>query len=124
MIYLDGRKAPEDIADYPEWMGFSTARWDGDTLLVDTVGVDARTWLDTAGHEHSGKLRLAERFRKTANDNIEWTVTFDNPLFFTPPWTVARSLRRLTPGDRVMSYSCEENNRDIPHLVPKDAARP
>jgi len=124
MIYLDGRKPPEDIAEYPEWMGFSTGRWDGDSLLVDTVAIDARTWLDTAGHEHSDKLRLTERFRKTADDNIEWTVTFNDPMFFTQPWSLTRALRRLKPGDRVMSYSCEENNRDIPHLIRKDAARP
>lgn len=119
MIYADGRKPPDDIADYPEWMGFSSGRWEGDTLVVDTVAVNDRTWLDTAGHEHSDKLRLTERFRKTAPDSIEWTVTFDDSVFFTQPWSVTRTLRRLKATDRVMSYSCEENNRDVPHLVPK-----
>ena len=118
MIYTDGRKPPDDIHDYPEWMGFSTGRWDGDTLVVDTIAIDDRTWLDTAGHQHSDKLRLTERFRKISDTTIEWSVTFDDPVFFTQPWTVTRPLTRGKPADRVMSYSCNENNKDIPHLKP------
>ena len=118
MIYLDGRKPPDDIHEYPEWMGFSTGRWEGDTLVVDTVAIDDRTWLDTAGHQHSDKLKLTERFRKTSDATIEWSVTFDDPVYFTQPWTVTRALTRGKPTDRVMSYSCEENNKDIPHLKP------
>jgi len=123
LFYADGRQPPADIADYPEWMGFSTARWEGDTLVVNTVDINDRTWLDTAGHEHSDKLRLTERFKKVNDDAIEWMVTFDDPVFFTQPWSITRQLKRLdAPMDRVMSYSCEENNRDISHLRPtKDA---
>jgi hypothetical protein len=119
MIYMDGRKPPDDIADYPEWMGFSTGRWEGSTLVVDTVAIDDRTWLDTAGHQHSDKLRLTERFTKVNDNAIEWSVTFDDPIFFTKPWTVTRTVSRGKPTDRVMSYSCDENNRDVPHLIPK-----
>lgn len=119
LIYMDGRTPPADIHEYPEWMGYSTGRWVGDTLVVDTIAIHERSWLDTAGHEHSAKLKLTERFRKTQPDAIEWTVTFDDPVFFTEPWSITRTLRRMKPpADRVMSYSCEENNRDIPHLVP------
>ena len=64
------------------------------------------------------KLRLTERFRKVSDTTIEWSVTFDDPVFFTEPWTVTRPLTRGKPTDRVMSYSCNENNRDIPHLKP------
>ena len=123
MIYLDGRKPPEDIHEYPEWMGFSTGRWDGDTLVVDTVAIDDRTWLDTAGHQHSDKLRLTERFRKVSDSTIEWSITFDDPVFFKEPWTVTRPLTRGKPTDRVMSYSCNENNKDVPHLIPKKPGR-
>lgn len=118
MVYLDGRSAPADIHDYPEWMGFSTGQWEGETLVVQTVAINDRTWLDTAGHEHSDQLRLTERFKKVDTDSIEWAVTFDDPVFFTHPWTVTRPLRRQKPPDRIMSYSCEENNKDIPHLRP------
>jgi hypothetical protein len=119
LIYTDGRKAPDDIHDYPEWMGFSTGRWEGGTLVVDTTAVDARTWLDTAGHEHSDKLRLTERFTKTSDQAVEWSVSFDDPVYFTQPWTVTRTLARGKPGDRILSYSCNENNKDVPHLKPK-----
>jgi hypothetical protein len=119
MIYTDGRKPPDDIYEYPEWMGFSTGRWEGTTLVVDTVAIDDRTWLDTAGHQHSDKLRLTERFTRVDDSTIEWQVTFDDPVYFTEPWTVKRPLRRPKEGDRIMSYSCEENNKDIPHLIPR-----
>lgn len=117
-IYLDGRAHPDDLADYPYFMGNSIGRWEGDTLVVDTQGIDERSWLDTAGHEHSAKLRLTERFKKTGPDTIQWTVTFDDPVYFTRPWSIERTFRRGKPGDRVLPYTCNENNKDVEHLRP------
>src|SRR5262245_10404083 len=65
MIYTDGTRHPNEIQDNFEFMGHSTGKWEGDTLVVDTVGIDDRTWLDTGGHEHSDKLHLTERFQKS-----------------------------------------------------------
>jgi hypothetical protein len=118
IIYTDGTKHPEDIAEYPEWMGHSVGRWEGGKLVVDTVGINERTWLDTAGHEHSVKLHLTETFEKTAADNIHYTVTFEDPVFFTKPWSSARDFKRQ--NTRIMSYSCEENEKDQIHLQRKD----
>jgi hypothetical protein len=118
IIYTDGTKHPEDIADYPEWMGHSIGRWEGAKLVVDTVGINERTWLDTAGHEHSGKLRLTETFEKTGADNIHYTVTFDDPIFFAKAWTSTRDFKRQST--RIMSYSCEENEKDQIHLQRKN----
>lgn len=118
IIYLDGTKHPDDIADYPEWMGHSVGRWEGDKLVVDTVGINDRTWLDTQGHEHSDKLRLTETFERTTQDNIHYTVTFDDPTFFTKPWSSSREFKRQ--NTRIMSYSCEENEKDQIHLQPKE----
>jgi hypothetical protein len=115
-IFLDGRPHPEDIADYPYFMGHSIGRWDGDALVVDTVGIDERTWLDTAGHEHSAKLRLTERFHKTGPDTMTWTVTYDDPIYFTRPWSITRTFTRGKPGDRLLPYTCNENNKDVEHL--------
>lgn len=118
-IYMDGRAHPKDIMDYPEFMGHSIGRWEGDTLVVDTVAIHERTWLDTAGHEHSPKLRLTERFRKLDADRLEWTVTFDDPVFFTKPWSITRTFTRIDETkDRIMPYTCTENNRDVDHLRP------
>jgi hypothetical protein len=115
-IYLDGRPHPEDIADYPYFMGHSIGKWEGDTLVVDTTGIDERTWLDTAGHEHSAQLRLTERFQKTGPDTMQWTATFDDPVFFTRPWSITRTFTRGKPGDRLLPYTCNENNKDVEHL--------
>jgi hypothetical protein len=116
-IYMDGRSHPKDISDYPEFMGHSIGHWEGDTLVVDTVGIDERTWLDTAGHEHSGKLHLVERFQKTDENTITWTATFDDPEFFTRPWSITRAFTRFDDSkDRILPYTCTENNRDVKHL--------
>ena len=117
LVYLDGRGHPDSLADFPDFMGHSVGRWDGDTLVVDTVGVNGRAWLDTAGHEHSDKLRLTERFRRNG-DEITWTVTFDDPVFFERPWSITRTFTRGKPTDRILPYTCTENNKDIEHLTP------
>ncbi len=115
-IYMDGRPHPEDIADYPYFMGHSIGRWDGDALVVDTVGIDERTWLDTAGHEHSAQLRLTERFQKTGPDTMTWTATYTDPVYFTRPWSITRTFTRGKPSDRLLPYTCNENNKDVEHL--------
>lgn len=117
VVYMDGRKHPEDIADYPDYMGHSIGRWEGNALVVETVGLNDRTWLDTAGHEHSDKLKVIERFEKDG-DAIKWTATFDDPVFFTKPWSLTRTFTPGKPGDRVMAYTCTENNKDVEHLLP------
>jgi hypothetical protein len=117
-IYMDGRKHPDDLDDYPYFMGHSIGRWEGNALVVDTAGIDERSWLDTAGHEHSAKLKITERFEKTGPDTIRWTVTYDDPVYFTRPWSVTRTFTRGKPGDRLLPYTCNENNKDVEHLQP------
>ena len=119
VVYLDGRKHPDDIQDYPEFMGHSFGRWDGDTLVIDTVAINERNWLDTAGHEHSGKLRLVERIRRIDQDKLEWTATFEDPVFFSKPWSITRTFTRFDDSkDRIIPYTCTENNKDVEHLKP------
>ncbi len=119
LIYMDGRGHPEDIMEYPEFSGHSIGRWEGDVLVVDTIGISERSWLDTAGHEHSAQMRLIERFKMVDNNHIEWTGTIDDPVFFTEPWSITRTFTRGTKADdRLMGYACMENNKDIIRLVP------
>src|SRR5687768_2751149 len=66
IIYLDGRGHPGDIMEYPHWEGHSIGKWEGNTLVVDTIGIKEGTWLDSGGFQHSDKLHLIERFEKTA----------------------------------------------------------
>jgi hypothetical protein len=113
MIYLDGRGHPEDILDYPEWMGHSVGRWEGDTLVVDTIGMREETWLDTSGFEHSAMLRITERFQKTGPDVIRLTVTIDDPVFYAKPFSYARNLRRMGKDVRLMPARCADNENSL-----------
>jgi hypothetical protein len=115
MVYMD-KKHPPEIMDYPEFMGHSIGHWEADTLVIDTVGINERSWLDTAGHEHSAQLHLIERIQKLDDDHLKYTVTYDDPIFFTQPWSITRTFTRGKPTDRIMTYSCEENNKDVEHL--------
>jgi len=118
MIYIDGMH-PKDLGDYgSEFMGHSTGKWEGDVLVVDTIGINDRSWLDTAGHEHSDKLHLTERFEKINDDNVKYSAMFDDPVFFSKPFTISRNFKRAKETDRILPYSCEENNIDVQHLVP------
>jgi hypothetical protein len=112
LIFTDGRSHPKDVD--PTWFGDSIGKWEGDTLVVDTIGLNDRTWLDTAGHEHSDQLHLVEKFQKTDNNKIKWTVTFEDPKFYTEPWSITLPVARQ--NTEIMSYSCEENEKDRAHL--------
>src|SRR6266571_812090 len=94
IIYTDGRPHPEDVMDYPEWAGNSIGRWEGDTLVVDTVSLKEHTWLDTSGHEHSDKLHMTEKFRLADRNTLEMIVTYDDPVFFAKPFTTRRLTKR------------------------------
>jgi len=124
LIYTDGRGHPSDAYDYPEWMGSSIGHWEGDTLVVETISINDRTWLDTSGHEHSDKLKMTERFRLADLNTLEHVVTYDDPVFFVKPFTTRRLFKRQI-GDRIMDHSCLENEKDINSLVPTlgDAGR-
>jgi len=94
-IWTDGRGHPADLD--PSWMGHSIGHWEGDTLVVDTVGLTDKTWLDTAGHPHSDALRVTERIRRTDHDTLENTLTFDDPKTYTRPWS-SKIIYRLHPN--------------------------
>ena len=116
LIYTDGSGHPKDIADYLEWMGHSIGHWDGDTLVVDAVGFQDKTWLDTNGLEHSDKLHMTERWQKTDPKTLRWTVTVDDPVFFTHPFTYAFDFK-MQPT-RILSYDCGENEKDAEYMKP------
>ena len=70
-IFMDGRAHPDDIT--PTYMGHSIGKWEGDTLVVDTVGFNEKTWLDRDGHPHSDQLHVIERFHRVDRDNMRST---------------------------------------------------
>lgn len=95
----------------PTWFGESIARWDGDTLVVDTIGFNGWTRLDTRGNPHSDKLHMVQTFRHMDAGHVAYTVTITDPVFYQKPWTNERTFT-LTNGD-LIEYSCEENNRSL-----------
>jgi len=113
-IFTDGRPLPTD--PNPSFMGYSVGRWEGDTLVVESVGFNDRTWLDFGGHPHSEALRITERYRRTDFGHIERQVTLEDPEVFTTPVTVAAEMTLVADTD-LLEYVCAENPKDRAHLV-------
>ena len=105
-IWTDGRKLPKDPD--PSYMGYSIGKWDGDTLVVDTIGLKDTTWLDREGHAHSDALHIVARMRRVNPDRLQIDWTFDDPKAFTKPWT-GRTIYRNHPEWILEEYiSCED----------------
>ena len=92
-IYIDGRPHDEFL-DPPLWMGDSIGKWEGDTLVIDTIGFNDKTWLDRVGHPHSDMLHVVERMRRTAKDTLEDQIIIEDPKAYRKPWTVQTSFTR------------------------------
>jgi hypothetical protein len=92
VIWTDGRELPKDPE--PRWYGYSVGKWVDDyTLVVQTVGLDDRTWVDRAGRPHSDQLRVEERYHRVDRDHLDLTVTIDDPKMYTKPWVALDNLR-------------------------------
>jgi hypothetical protein len=99
VIWTDGRELPKDPE--PRWYGYSVGKWVDDyTLVVETTGLDDRTWIDRAGRPHSDALRVEERFHRADRDHLELSVTIEDPKMYTKPWLALDKLRfDLQPRD-------------------------
>jgi hypothetical protein len=115
-IYMDGRTLQKD--PQPTWMGYSTGAWEGDVLVVRTSGFNEQTWLDDVGHPHSESLRVTERYRRPDFGHLFIDITIEDQKAYSRPWTVTEDLR-LDPEGDLMEYVCNENERDVRHLVGK-----
>ena len=113
-IFVDGRKHPEDPD--PTWYGHSIGHWEGDTLVVDTIGFNDKFWFDFRGHPHTEKLHTIERYTRIDLGHLENTVTIDDPGAYSRPFTVTFTAR-LRPGEELMEYICQENNQDVKHIT-------
>jgi hypothetical protein len=118
-IFMDGR---ELVADpNPTWMGYSTAKWDGDTLVIDTRGFNGRLWLDQLGRPSTNRLHVIERFHRRDFGHMDIHVTIDDPEAYTGPWSVKQDVA-LRYDTELMEFICNENNRDVERL-PGGSAR-
>ena len=106
-IYLDGREHPKDFV--PTGYGHSVGRWEGDTLIVDTVGFSEKFWLDRAGSPHTEKMRVTEKFTRTNMTTMQYEYTVDDPYTYTAPWSRVATIT-FRPGQELFEYICQDNN--------------
>ena len=101
----------EDVgpAETDSWMGQSTGRWEGDTLVVEVTGQNDQTWFDRAGSHHTNQLRVTERYTLISPDHLQYEATMEDPSVFTEPWTIRMPLyRRIDDTARLMDFKCVE----------------
>jgi hypothetical protein len=113
IIWMDGRELPKD--PNPDFLGYSVGHWEGDTLVVNSTGFNTETWLDAAGHPHGEQMKVTEKFTRPNMNTLRLEATIDDPEYYTKPWTVVTTAR-WTPGQELMEYICQENNRDLAHI--------
>jgi hypothetical protein len=123
LIYLDGREHPRDFN--PSWMGHSIGHWDGDTLVVETIGFNELGWLGVAlgglsqDAPRTERLHVIERFRRPDLGHLEVETTYDDPGAFKKPFKT-RYVKALAPrNEEILEYICAENERDVRHLSGK-----
>jgi hypothetical protein len=113
-VFLDGRGHPTD--PNPNWFGHSIGHWEGDTLVVDTVGFNDQSWIDTAGHPHTEMLHIVERMRRVDLGHIEIEFTIEDKATYAKPWVIKR-IADLDTKDEIGEYVCID--RDAAHMVGK-----
>jgi hypothetical protein len=104
-IHLD-RQHPNDLD--PTYNGDSIGKWEGDTLVVDSVGFNDITWLDSVGLRHSEALHVIERIHRVDHDTLQDDFTVEDPKAFTRPWTASQTYK-LKPGWSIAEYTCDNN---------------
>jgi len=118
-IFLDGRPLPRDPE--PIFKGYSIGKWDGETLVVETIGLKDNAWLDLRGHPLTDQARITERIRRVDYGHLQVDITVNDPKAYTQPWTRTVKLS-LTPNTELLEYICNENEKSTPHMVGPSAA--
>ncbi len=113
-IFMDGRRLPKN--PNPTYYGYSVGRWDGDTLVVDTAGFHEGVL--PGRRPHSEAVHITERFRRRDFGHLEIQFIFDDPKTYTRPWTFKED-EHLLPDTELLEYVCNENEKDLKHMVVK-----
>jgi hypothetical protein len=116
-VFTDGRPLPPADVQ-PTWMGYSVGQWEGDTLVVETIGSNGQAWLDMRGLPATDALRIVERYTRPVTGRIDIEVTIDDRKAYTRPWKVNLQWA-LQPDTDLIESICEENSKDLPHMVGK-----
>lgn len=116
-IFLDGRQHPKDRE--PTWLGHSVGRWEGETLVVDTVGFNDKSWLSlVTAYPHTEMMHIVERYRRPDLGHLVLEMTVEDPGALKKPWLVRRNAN-LDPTDEIMEFICVENEKDLKHVADK-----
>jgi hypothetical protein len=113
-IFIDGRKHPDDPD--PTWYGHSVGKWEGDSLVVDTVAYNDKFWFGANKLPHTTQLHTIERFTRPDLNTLQWDITIIDPGAYAKPFTV-QTKARLEPTWELMEYICQENNTNVGHIV-------
>jgi len=113
-IFTDGRPPPVD--PNPSWSGYSTGKWEKDTLVVQTSGCRDGLWADFGGSPLTDAAKITERFRRPTYGRLEVEVTVDDPKAYTRPWTIQLNQHIALDTD-LLEYACLENEKDVAHLA-------
>jgi len=107
IIPIDGRPHPDDVD--PTWMGNSVGHWEGDTLVVDTIGLNTKTELQ--GYRHSESMHVVERLQRTENGDLQYEATIEDPTLFSKPWVMPARTFPLRPElEKIDEFVCENNH--------------
>jgi hypothetical protein len=112
-VFLDGRPLPDD--PNPTWNGYSIGRWDGDILVVESIGYRDDQWLDAAGSPLTNSAKVTERFHRLTFGRMEVQLTVDDPKTYTRPWNTTVELSAVLDTELIDS-PCWENEKDVEHL--------
>jgi hypothetical protein len=112
-IYMDGRAHPKDLD--PSFSGHSVGHWEGDSLVIDTVGFNEKFWLTREGIPLTENLHLTERFTRIDHDTLKYEATLDDPGAYSKAWTGGWLINWM-PGEELYEYVCQDNNRDVKHM--------
>jgi hypothetical protein len=115
-IMTDGRPLPVD--PNPTWNGYSTAKWEGDAMVIHTIGFRDDLWLDSDGNPLTNAAKVTEKIRRPNYGTLEVEITVDDPKAYTAPWTVTLH-QPLVLNSELLDYYCLENERDFVHMVGK-----
>jgi hypothetical protein len=112
---MDGRPLPNNDPQ-PWWYGYSTGKWDGDTLVVQTSGFRDEGWLDINGNPLTDAAKMTERFRRPNYGSLEIEITVDDPKAYTRPWTVKVD-QKIMINTEMIEFICAENEKSSQHFV-------
>jgi len=114
VVHMDGRPLPENPP--PSWYGTSVGRWEGDTLVIDTVGFNERFWISREGVPHTAQLRTTERISRPQFEQLRYEITIDDPGAYTKPWSGGWNIP-WDAGNEPFDYLCQDNNLDPARMV-------